>query len=261
MVDVHALARIEVFPARSDNIGALIHDPTSGATAAVDAPEAGAILDALSRTGWRLTDILVTHKHTDHIDGIPELKRCFPEVRVVAPHDEKDAIPAVDEALTDGDVVRIGSLEAQVIATPGHTAGHIVYWFAGEKALFAGDTLFSLGCGRLLEGSPSDLWGALQKLRRLPDDTRLYCGHEYTLANARFALSIDGDNATLRTRAATAEEVRAQGRLTIPAILGEEKTTNPFLRADDPAIAHAVGLDTHDSVAVFAELRERKNRA
>lgn len=261
MADANAPARIDVFPARSDNIGALVHDPVTGATASVDAPDAGAVLDALARTGWTLTDILVTHKHADHVEGIPELKRHFPSARVVAPLSERDAIPDVDLGVSDGDTVKVGDLEAQVIATPGHTAGHVVYWFAGEKALFAGDTLFSLGCGRLFEGTAADLWGALERLRRLPDDTRLYCGHEYTLSNARFALSVDGGNAALRAYAAQVEEVRAAGRLTIPALLGTEKAANPFLRADDPAIAHALGLAGQEPAAVFAELRERKNRA
>ncbi|MGV6871625.1 hydroxyacylglutathione hydrolase [Pseudochelatococcus sp. B33] len=261
MADSELSARIDVFPARADNIGVLVHDPVTGATAAIDAPEAGAVLDALARTGWRLTDILVTHKHADHIDGIPELKQRFPAARVVAPLAERDAIPAVDTAVSDGDTVRIGDLEATVIATPGHTAGHVVYWFARDKALFAGDTLFSLGCGRLSESSAAAMWGALEKLRRLPDDTRLYCGHEYTLSNARFALSVDGANAALRARAAAAEKARAEGRLTIPSELGEEKAANPFLRADDPAVAAAVGLAGREPAAVFAELRERKNRA
>lgn len=261
MADDRQAAQIEVFPARTDNIGVLIHDPATGATAAVDAPEAAAVLAALTRTGWTLTDILVTHKHADHIDGIPELKRRFPGVRVVAPLAEKDDIPLVDVTVSDGDTVKVGELEARVIATPGHTAGHVAYWFARDEALFAGDTLFSLGCGRLFEGSPGDMWGALQVLRNLPDAARLYCGHDYTLSNARFALSLDGDNAALRAYAASAEQTRADGRLTIPARLGDEKALNPFLRADDPAIARAVGLDGADAVSVFAELRERKNRS
>ncbi len=260
MTDDRHAAQIAVFPARVDNIGALVHDPATGATAAIDAPDAAAVLAALDGAGWQLTDILITHKHADHVDGIPALKRRFPAARVVAPLAEKDAIPEVDATVSDGDTVRIGELEAEVIATPGHTAGHVVYWFARDKALFAGDTLFSLGCGRLFEGSAAGMWNALEKLRRLPDDTRLYCGHEYTLANARFALSVDPDNAALRAHAAAIEETRALGRLTIPARLGDEKALNPFLRADDAAIAHALGLDGADPAAVFAELRERKNR-
>lgn len=261
MADVPQAALIDVFRALTDNIGVLIHDPATGATAAIDAPDAQAVLDALARTGWTLTDILVTHKHADHVGGISELKRRFPDARVVAPLAERDAVPAVSATVSDGDTVAIGDLRAYVIATPGHTAGHVAYWFERDKALFAGDALFSLGCGRLFEGPPSDLWGALQKLRRLPDDTRLYCGHDYTLSNARFALTVDGANPALRARAAAAEAAGAAGRLTIPVLLGEEKAANPFLRADDPAIAHALGLDGSEPVAVFAELRERKNRA
>lgn len=261
MTDGQGSARIDVFLARTDNIGVLIHDPVSGATAAVDAPDAAAVLDALAARGWELSDILVTHKHADHVDGIPALKQRFPAARVIAPLAEAGSIPQVDVTVSDGDTVTVGTLEARVIATPGHTAGHVVYWFPQENALFAGDTLFSLGCGRLFEGSAAGLWTALEKLRRLPDDARLYCGHEYTLANARFTVSIDESNVALRDYAAGVEKARAEGRLTIPSRLGDEKALNPFLRADDPVIARALGLDGHDPAVVFAELRERKNRS
>jgi hydroxyacylglutathione hydrolase len=253
------LADMHVFLCLSDNIGVLMHDPASGACAAIDAPEEAAILKALDTTGWRLTDILVTHRHSDHIAAVEPLKSRF-GARVVAPAKEAAAIRGVDVAVGEGDNVLVGTFAAKVIETPGHTAGHIAYWFEGSRMLFAGDTLFALGCGRIFEGTPADMWRSLQKLAALPDDTALYCGHEYTLSNARFALAVDPDNAALRLRAAVVEGQRADGRLTVPSVLADEKATNPFLRAGEPALAHSVGLDGSDPVAVFAALRERKNR-
>ncbi|MFD2249646.1 hydroxyacylglutathione hydrolase [Pseudochelatococcus lubricantis] len=254
-------AETHVFLARTDNIGVLLHDPQTGATAAIDAPEEAAVVDALARTGWQLTDILVTHKHADHIDGILPLKQRFPAVRVTAPALERDAIPAVDATVGEGDSVPVGSLTAQVIATPGHTRGHVAYWFAQDRALFAGDTLFSLGCGRLFEADAATMWASLEKLRALPDDTRLFCGHEYTLSNARFALAVDPDNPALQVRAAAVEAARREGRLTVPSLLGGEKVQNPFLRADDAAFAARLGLAGQAPAQVFAELRARKDRA
>lgn len=253
-------ADIHVFPCLSDNIGVLLHDPSTGACATIDAPDEAPVVAALAEKGWTLTDILVTHKHGDHVAGVPGLKRRF-GARVVAPAAETADVPGVDDPVREGDTVRVGSLAAKVIATPGHTAGHIAYWFGAEKALFAGDTLFALGCGRLFEGTPAQMWAGLGKLAALPDDTRLYCGHEYTLSNARFALAADPDNVALQRRAAAVEQARAQGLLTIPSLLGDEKATNPFLRAGEPALARSVGLEAGaDPVAVFAALREWKNR-
>lgn len=252
-------ALIELFLCRSDNFGVLLHDDATGRTAAIDAPEAEAIEAALERRGWRLTDILVTHHHADHVEGIEELKASY-GCRVVAAKADARRIPAVDETVAEGDIVNVGSLAAEIIDTPGHTVGHIAYWFAGQKLLFAADTLFSLGCGRLFEGSPADMWRSLLKLRALPDDTQLYCGHEYTLANARFALTVDPANQALARRAAEVEAQRGAHRFTLPVLLGAEKQENPFLRADDPGIAKAIGLAGADPVTVFTELRERKNR-
>jgi len=249
----------ELFLCRTDNFGVLIHDPSTGRTAAIDAPESEAVEAALARRQWRLTDILVTHHHADHVDGIEALKASH-GCRVVAAKADAHRIPAVDETVSEGDIVSVGSLDAKVIDTPGHTIGHISYWFEREKILFAADTLFSLGCGRLLEGTPADMWGSLQKLRALPDDTVVHCGHEYTLANARFALTVDPDNKALKARAAEVEALREQHRFTLPVTLWAEKRENPFLRADDPAIARAVGLEGADALAVFTEIRERKNR-
>jgi hydroxyacylglutathione hydrolase len=248
-----------LFPCLKGNFGVLLHDPESGATAAIDAPEAGPVEAALRAKGWRLTDILVTHHHHDHTGGIEELKqrhRC----RVVAPDAEADGIPEVDETVREGDRVRVGALEARVIETPGHTAGHISYVFAREKLVFVGDTLFSIGCGRVIEGTPEMMWQSLLKLRGLPDDTQIYCGHEYTQANIRFAKTIEPANAALLAREQEVARLGAERRPTIPSTMGEEKAANPFLRADLPEVARSVGLSGAPAWQVFAEIRERKNK-
>jgi hydroxyacylglutathione hydrolase len=252
-------AEIKLFACLKDNYGVLIHDSVSGATAAIDAPEASPIEAALKATGWKLSDILVTHHHADHTGGIAELKQKH-KCRVVAPQAEAAKIPAVDETVREGDKVSVGKLAANVIETPGHTAGHITYWFHGDKIAFAGDTLFSIGCGRVIEGTPEMMWASLKKLRDLPGDTRVYCGHEYTLANIRFAQTIEPDNAALKSRAAEAAKQVADGQWTIPTTLDEEKAANVFLRADVPAVAAAVGLAGKPASEVFAEIRARKNK-
>ena len=252
-------AQTHLFLCLQDNFGVLLHDPESGATAAIDAPEAAAVEAALKATGWRLTDILVTHHHADHTGGIAELKqhhRC----RVVAPHGEAARIPLVDATVRENDKVRVGSLEARVFETPGHTAGHISYFFPADKLAFVGDTLFSIGCGRVIEGTPEMMWQSLLKLRALPDDTRIYCGHEYTKANIRFAKTIEPDNAALNAREAEVDKLLAAHKPTIPSTIGEEKAANPFLRADVPEVAKALGLADSPAWKVFAEIRERKNR-
>jgi len=248
-----------LFLCLKDNFGVLVHDPEAHATAAIDAPEAAPVEAALKRTGWRLTDILVTHHHADHTGGIEELKQRY-HCRVVAPAAEANGIPAVDETVREGDRVRVGSLEAQVIETPGHTAGHISYFFPADKLAFVGDTLFSIGCGRVIEGNAEMMWQSLLKLRALPDDTRVFCGHEYTLANVRFARTIEPDNATLTAREQEVTRLLAENKPTIPSLLGEEKAANPFLRADLPQLAQAVGLAGKPAWQVFGEIRERKNR-
>jgi hydroxyacylglutathione hydrolase len=200
----------------------------------------------------------VTHKHGDHIEGIPELKRRY-GATVIGPRAEAGSIPTLDKQVAEPDTVEVGSLRAKVFDTPGHTAGHICYWFEKEKLLFSADTLFALGCGRAFERPASVLWDSLLKLRKLPDDTTVYCGHEYTLSNARFSVTVDPDNKALKDRLAAVEKARAANQPTVPSRLGDEKATNPFLRADDPAVAAAVGMQGKDAAAVFTELRERKN--
>ena len=253
-------AQIHLFPCLQDNFGVLLHDSESGATAAIDAPEAGPVEAALKATGWRLTDILVTHHHADHTGGIAELKQKY-SCRVVAPQGEAARIPLVDVTVRENDKVKVGSLEARVFETPGHTAGHISYFFPSDKLAFVGDTLFSIGCGRVIEGTPEMMWQSLLKLRGLPDDTRIYCGHEYTKANIRFAKTIEPNNPALNAREAEVEKLLAARKPTIPSTIGEEKKANPFLRADVPEVAKSVGLAGSPPWKVFAEIRERKNRS
>jgi hydroxyacylglutathione hydrolase len=253
-------AQTRLFLCLKDNYGVLLHDPESGATAAIDAPEAAPVEAVLKASGWRLTDILVTHHHADHTGGIAELKqrhRC----RVVAPHAEAAGIPLVDATVRENDEVRVGSLQGRVLETPGHTAGHISYFFPADKLAFVGDTLFSIGCGRVIEGTPEMMWQSLLKLRGLPDDACIYCGHEYTKANIRFAKTIEPANAALNAREREVDKLLAAGEPTIPSTMGAEKAANPFLRADLPDVAKSVGLAGTPAWKVFAEIRERKNRS
>ena len=252
-------AKIRLFRCLSDNYGVLLHDSESGATAAIDAPEAPAVEHALQDTGWRLTDILVTHHHADHTQGIQALKDKY-KCRVVAPASEAAKIPAVDEMVREGDTVKLGKLSANVIETPGHTLGHIAYWFHKNKIAFVGDTLFSIGCGRVIEGTPQQMWTSLLKLRDLPDDTQIYCGHEYTLSNIKFALTVDKDNPVLTAREAQARRQVDEGEPTIPVTIGDEKLANPFLRADVPDLASDIGMAGRPAAEVFAEIRARKNK-
>src|SRR3954447_24859891 len=253
-------AEIRLFPCLSDNYGCLIHDPASKATASIDAPEAGPVMEALQREGWTLTDILVTHHHHDHVDGIAELKQKY-NCRVVAPHDKTAKIPLVDVRVKQGDIIKVGNLLARVLETPGHTLDHISYVFDDDKALFAADTLFSIGCGRVFEGNYPMMWDSLLKLRALPDDFKLYCGHEYTAANVKFALTVEPDNAALKARAEEVTRLRAANKPTIPTLLGEEKKANVFLRADEPAVAASLRMKGRSAAEVFGELRERKNKS
>ena len=249
---------VDVFEARSDNYGYLAHDTATGRTAAIDAPEAEAIKTALARRGWTLSDIFITHHHIDHVEGIAELKAEF-GTRVVGPRAEADKIVGLDVLVAGGETVTLGETTFDVYDTPGHTLGHIVFHDKVGKHLFTADALFSLGVGRMFEGTPGPMWEGIKRLRALPDDTLVYCGHEYTASNARFALSIDPDNAALQKRAAEVAELRAAGKATIPFPLGEDKAANPFLRADDPGLARHYGLEGADPAEVFAAIRKGKD--
>ncbi|MFB0490605.1 hydroxyacylglutathione hydrolase [Methylobacterium sp. OAE515] len=255
-----AETEIRTFLCRSDNIGVLIRDPATGACAAIDVPEAEPVLRALEETGWQLTEILVTHRHADHVEGIPAVKQAT-GARVTAPAKAGDAVPQVDVTVREGDTVRVGNLKAQVWETPGHCADHVTYWFAEAGLVCAGDTLFTLGCGRVMESPPETLYRSLRRFDDLPDATQVFSGHDYVLSNARFALAADPDNPDLKARFAEAEQAKAQGRFLIPSTLAAERATNPFLRSAEPALAKSVDLPPEsDPEAVFVALRAWKNR-
>ncbi len=249
---------VEMIPVLSDNYVYLLHDPASGTTGVVDPAEAAPVQERLSAKGWSLDWILSTHHHADHTGGNLELKQAT-GCRIAGPGKDASRIPGIDVKLVEGDRFALGEAEAEVFETPGHTSGHISYWFSGSNALFCADTLFSLGCGRLFEGTPSDMWTSLQKFAPLPDEALVYCGHEYTASNARFALSVDPDNAALQARAAEVERQRAADQPTVPTTLGLERATNPFLRPDDAGIRAQLGLENAGDVEVFAEIRRLKD--
>ena len=249
---------IIVIPCLKDNYAYLLHDAASGATGVVDPSEAAPVEAALSARGWTLTHILNTHHHWDHTGGNPALKAATGAV-VVGPKADRERIPAIDVAVDEGESYKLGQAEAQILFIPGHTRGHIAFWFPESKAVFCGDTLFAIGCGRTFEGTAAQMWNSLGKLKALPADTRVYCGHEYTQANARFALTVEPQNAALKSRARAVDAARAKGQPTIPSTIGEERATNPFFRADERSIAETIGLAGEDAVAVFAEVRRRKD--
>lgn len=250
--------RIEQLPVLRDNYVYLLRDETTAACAAVDPSVAAPVLATLDRLGWKLTHIFNTHHHHDHTGGNLELKRAT-GCTIVGHGRDAARVPGIDVRVSDGDEVALGTATAKVLDVSGHTVGHIAYWFAAEGALFCGDTLFSLGCGRLFEGTPAQMWASLMRLRELPDDTRVYCGHEYTESNARFALHLDPDNPALHRRAQQVRQLRAQGLPTVPSLLAEERVANPFLRADDARFRDAAGLAGRDPIETFAEIRRRKD--
>jgi hydroxyacylglutathione hydrolase len=254
-----AALQIYQFPCLSDNFGVLIHDPEANVTASIDAPEAGKVMAALQDKGWRLTHVLTTHHHGDHTGGNAELKAAT-GCRIIGPRNEAAKVPGIDDKVGGGDVLAFGTHQIEVLDTPGHTAGHITYVIPSAKVAFVGDTLFALGCGRVIEGTPQMMWDSLRKLMALPKDTAVYCGHEYTQANAAFALSIEPGSAALQQRARAVDELRAAGKATLPTSIGLELETNPFLRPHVPAIQRLLGMEGRPEWEIFREIRERKNR-
>lgn len=249
---------IELFPCREDNYGVLLHDPQTRMTASIDVPNASEVDAILVAKGWSLTHILVTHHHIDHVEGIEELKEKYGAV-VVGPSYEADQIPGIDRGVSEGDTLTFSGRTVDIYHTPGHTMGHICFSIPGEKLLFAADTVFPLGCGRLFEGDAADMWSGYLKLIELPDDTVIYSGHEYTLGNAEFALTVDGDNQILVERVEQIRKMREAGMPTVPTTMELEKQTNPFFRVQDAGVRKNLGMETASDVEVFAEIRTRKD--
>lgn len=247
-------------PCLSDNYAFLLHNADSGETLLVDVPEAAPIKAALDAQGWALSDILLTHHHDDHTGGLDPLVAMLPSrPRVIGASADANRLPALDLAVADGDAPVICNEPVDVFDVSGHTLGHIAVHFPKSGVVFTADSLMALGCGRLFEGTPSQMWDSLQKLRALPDDTRVCSGHEYTATNARFALTIEPDNASLIFRSEDITKARAANLPTVPSNLGLEKQTNPFLRADVPALMTAVDMQGADPVDVFAHVRKRRD--
>ena len=249
---------VHQIPVFDDNYIYLARYDDEGHCAAIDPADPSATLAALDELGWKLTHILNTHHHPDHTGGNTTLKEAT-GCTIVGSVGEADKTPGIDQQVREGDIVTLGDVTARVIETPGHTLGHIAYWIESGDALFCGDTLFSMGCGRVFEGTPPQMWSSLVKLRNLPDSTRIYCAHEYTAANAAFSLSIEPDNTDLKARVAEVTALREQGKPTVPSLIGEEKKVNPFLRADVAACQAAIAMDGQEPAAVFTEIRSRKD--
>ncbi|MEE9552545.1 MAG: hydroxyacylglutathione hydrolase [Gammaproteobacteria bacterium] len=247
-----------MFPCLSDNYGFLLHDNEHDLTATVDTPDAAAIENALKEKNWTLTHILNTHHHWDHAGGNLELKEKTGCV-IVGPRADASRIPGIDIQVGEGDEFEFGSHMAQIYDTPGHTRGHIVYYFAQDKLAFVGDTLFAMGCGRLFEGTPEQMWDSLQKIMRWPDDTEVYCAHEYTQANARFAMTVEPQNQDLINRSIDVDKKRAQELPTIPSTIGLEKKTNPFLRPMSIDLQNTINKQGDSLVDIFAKIRQLKD--
>ena len=250
-----AIIQIKVL---EDNYIYLIHDETSGETAVIDPALAQPVLDVLDEKGWRLTYVLNTHHHWDHVEGNLELKNKT-ACKVVAAQADWERVPAFDLGVNDGDAIFLGKYKVQVIATPGHTSGHVVYYSADNDALFCGDTLFVMGCGRLFDGTAEQMYQSLQAIKALPPETRVYCAHEYTEANGRFSLSIEPDNKQLQDKMLTVRQLRAEQKPTVPSTIEQERATNPFFRVDSLSVQQTLGLLGENPVRVFTELRKRKD--
>jgi hydroxyacylglutathione hydrolase len=250
-----------ILPCLSDNYTYLIHNTATGATAVVDVPDAAPILDALKTRGWQLTDVLLTHHHWDHIDGLPALLEGLPTRPAIwGAAADAHRLPPLDHALTEGDTPEICGERVQIIDMSGHTVGHIAFHFPASHFLFSGDSLMVMGCGRLFEGTPAQMWASLCKTDALPGKTLLFSGHEYTASNIRFALSLEPDNPQLIFEEQRVKDLLSEGCPSIPTTLARERKTNPFLRAPDPDMKAALGMPSAASLDVFTEIRARKDK-
>ncbi len=254
---------LETIPCLSDNYAYLIHDPATGETALIDAPEAAPILARLQQKGWALQQIFITHHHPDHIDGVADVVAAT-GAAVLGGADDARRLPPLSRALREGDTVLVGAHEGRVIDVSGHTVGHIAFVFdaageAGETLAFTADSLMAAGCGRLFEGTPDQMWASLQKLAALPDDTWVCSGHEYTTANLGFAASVDAANPALIARMEKVKKARSEGRATVPSRLSGEKASNPFLRASHPDMKARLGMAGATDAETFAKLRAMKD--
>jgi len=249
---------IALVPLLKDNYAYLVHERSTGETAVVDPSEAEPVLAAAKSHGWNITHIINTHHHNDHCGGNVGIKRACQPV-IIGPAYDRQRIPGINIAVDEQSGLDFAGHHGKVMFIPGHTRGHIAVYFAEAKAVFCGDTLFSIGCGRMFEGTAEQMWPSLKKLRALPDDTRIYCGHEYTQANCRFAVTIDPENQRLRDYTAKVDTTRAKGQPTIPSTMAIEKECNPFLRADDPGLLAKFGGADKDPVKAFAAIRQAKD--
>jgi len=250
--------QLVTIPCLSDNYAYLIHDPDSGDTAVIDVPDHAPVLRALETYGWTLSHIILTHHHDDHIGGVAALLDKSP-AKVIGAKADQHRLPALDQAVVEGDTISIGAETGTVLDVSGHTIGHIAVHFPQSHLLFTADSLMALGCGRLFEGSASQMWTSLSKLIDLPGETTVCSGHEYTASNAKFALTIDPENPALISRTDAVAKARAANQPTVPSTLSEELATNPFLRVSDPAIRSMLGMPDAPDADVFAEIRARKD--
>lgn len=249
---------IHMFPCLSDNYGFLVHDREAGLTATIDTPDAEAILAELQARNWHLTHIINTHHHADHAGGNLALKEAT-GCEIIGPRADAGRIPGIDRQVGEGDEFTFGTHRVRVFDTPGHTRGHVVYYLPDDGVAFVGDTLFAMGCGRLFEGTPGQMWASLQKLLALPADTRMYCAHEYTQANGKFALTVEPDNAALVERVREVAELRARDQPTVPTTLALERATNPFLRPASRGLRATLGMSAASDEDVFARTRALKD--
>jgi hydroxyacylglutathione hydrolase len=245
-------------PCLSDNYAFLIREEESGRVALIDAPESGPIITELEARGWTLDEILLTHHHPDHIDGVPDLVAKYGS-KITGAKADAHRLPALNQAVADGDTILFGGTVAHVLDVSGHTVGHIAFHFFDDNIVFSADSLMALGCGRLFEGDAAMMWASMQKFIAMPDQTVVCSGHEYTTGNAAFALTIEPENAALQTRVAAIKAAREKGEFTVPSSLDEEKATNPFLRAHLPELQKAIGMEGADAADVFREVRTRKD--